>query len=150
MIQTYWKHAGSVACRLPLCIHSRDDKTNLVTFFTSFSMLNPSANMIHFSCRICSPHSRRCSLRYNWFGSPCCIFLQKLAFVLNWSGSQDLIPRCRLSKPNEPRRCLSGVLIDTPLSYRSNAMVTLLKPRMRFQDVDILVSDCTMSVPSMI
>ena len=55
-VLTDWKHAGSFRCRLPLCycIHSRDGTTDQTTFFTSFPMLNPPANMIDFPCGICS------------------------------------------------------------------------------------------------
>ena len=110
---------------------SRDDKTNPVTFFTSFTLLNYPAKMIDFPCGICSRQSPRCSLRYNLFGSPCCIF-QTLAVVRNWSASLDLIPRCRISERDEPLRSLADVLIDTPLSYRSKAMVTLLNAKDAF------------------
>ncbi len=41
----------------------------------------------------------------------------------------------RISERDEPRRSLSVVLIDTPLSYRSKTMVTLLNAKMPFQEV---------------
>ena len=43
-----------------------------------------------------------------------------------------MIPRCRISERDEPLRSLADVLIDTPLSYRSKAMVTLLNAKDAF------------------
>ena len=53
-------------------------------------------------------------------------FFQKCVVVWNWSPCYDLIHTYRISERDEPRRSLSVVLIDTPLSYRSKTMVTLL------------------------
>ena len=53
-------------------------------------------------------------------------FFKKCVVVWNWSPCYDLIHTYRISERDEPRRSLSVVLIDTPLSYRSKTMVTLL------------------------
>ena len=66
-------------------VPSMDDKTNPVRFFTSFPLLNYPAKMIDFPCGICSRHSPRCSLRYNLFGSPCCILFSDTC------GSSELV-----------------------------------------------------------